>query len=89
MNFEVLSEDMEGDMLTFMIKFSYPLMVSIGTTSDMLIATIVNGALFSSSKSGTEVDPNFTMEKLLPRMLPGEEFAVALESTAANVETGL
>ena len=85
----MLSENMEGDILTLKIKFAYPLMVSIGTTSDMLIASIVDGALFSSSDSGTEVDPNFTMEKLLPRMLPGEEFAVVLESTAAKVETGM
>ena len=53
---------MESDLLTFILKFSYPLMVSIGLTPDMIVAKIVDGSLLSSADSGSEVDPNYRME---------------------------
>lgn len=84
-----MSDSVEGDILSFKIEFADPLMVSVGTIGDVLVARIEDASLLSSAESGSEVDPNFSMQKLLPRMLPGQEFAVALESTAAKVEAGM
>ena len=63
-------------------------MVSISSTSaDVLVGTIIDSSLFSSADSGTPIDENFFMEKVLPRMLTGD--TVSLETAAVAAEKGL
>ena len=54
-----------------------------------MITTVVDPALFASADSGTEINPKFFMEKVIPRMLPGEEFAVTLDKAGVAAEKGL
>ena len=88
LKFEVLSKSIEGDLCHFALKFESPELVSLAQTPDVLVVSIVNDSLLSSSESGVGVDPNFMIQKILPRMLPGEEFAETLETAGATVEKG-
>ena len=65
------------------------MLVSTGIESDVLIATISNASMFSSAETGIEIDPNFFMTKVLPKMLPRSELAVVMEAVAVVVEKGV
>ena len=83
----MLSKSVEDDFVYFTLKFDKQMMVSIASISpDTLIATIIDASLFCSAESFNEIDENFIMEKVLPRMLPGEEFAVTLDKAGKTAE---
>ena len=84
--FTVMSAGLENSLLMFKLDFENPLLVSMGSNKDKMIATIVDGSFFSSSENGLPIEPGFTIEQLLPKMLPGEEFEAALQTAQTSVE---
>ena len=61
----------DGEVLEFKLEFTNPLQVSIGYTNDVLVVGIVDASMFSSKETGLEIDPNYFMQLVLPKMLPG------------------
>ena len=85
LGFSVLSAGLENSLLKFKLLFDSPLLVSMGATNDMMIATIVDGSFFSSSENGLPLESGKQIEQPLPRMFPDEEFAAAMETTETAV----
>lgn len=79
LGFTVNAGNLKANGLSFKLVFEYPLMVSIGSQKDKMIATIVDGTFFASSDTGLPIPPGTTIEQLLPKMVPGEEFVMALD----------
>ena len=48
LGFTIESSGLEGDLLKFVIVFDDPIQVSIGSTKDMMVTTIIDGSFFSS-----------------------------------------
>ena len=48
LGFTIQSAGLEGDLLKFTIVFDQPIQVSIGSTKDMMVTTIIDGSFFSS-----------------------------------------
>ena len=82
-----MSAGLENSLLMFKLEFENPLFVSMGSSKDKMIATIVDGSFFSSSENGLPIEPGFKIEQLLPKMLPGEEFEAALQTAQTSVKT--
>ena len=85
LGFSVESAGIESGMMNFKFKFEYPLMISIGAKKDKMVATIVDGSFFAN-EDGQPIPPGTEIVQLLPKLLPGEEFAMALESTKTGME---
>jgi hypothetical protein len=79
LGFTVNAGNLKADGMAFKLIFDYPLMVSIGAKKDKMVATIVDGSFFASSDTGMPIPPGTTIEQLLPKMVPGEEFVMALD----------
>ena len=87
LSFVVGSAGIEDSLLLFKLDFDNPQKVSIGSQPDMAIATIVDGSFFADESTGIPIPPGTTIENRLPRMLPGEEFVMVIETTKETIET--
>ena len=45
--------------------------------------------MFASAATGIEIDPNFFMHQVLPKMLPDTEFTAVMTAAAEVVEKGV
>lgn len=86
LSFSVRVGGITDGMLSFKMKFDQPLKVSIGSEKDLMIATIVDGSFFASGETGMPIPPGTTIENVLPKMLPGEEFVMVMEKTKETME---
>lgn len=86
LSFSVRVGGITDGMLSFKMKFDQPLKVSIGSEKDLMIATIVDGSFFASGETGMPIPPGTTIENILPKMLPGEEFVMVMEKTKETME---
>lgn len=85
--FVVGSAGIEGSLLLFKLDFENPQKVSIGETPDKAIATIVDGSFFADEATGISIPTGTTIDNVLPKMLPGEQFVMVMETTKETIET--
>ena len=57
LEFYVLSAGLENNLLKFELQFDNPGQVSIGSISDVMVTTIVDGSFFSSEDNGLPILP--------------------------------
>ena len=57
LEFYVLSAGLENNLLKFELQFDNPGQVSIGSISDVMVTTIVDGSFFSSEENGLPIQP--------------------------------
>ena len=87
LDFDVFVDKLEGDKLFFKMKFVNPTLVSTGTLPDMLVATILDETFFCSGDKPTTIKAGTELKTILPRLLPGEEFATALQTTESTADS--
>ena len=87
LSFQVVSADIEDSMLTFKLKFDSPTAVSIGESKDVMVVTVADASFFASADSGLAIQEGTTITRVLPKMLPGEEFGAIMDTTKGSVES--
>lgn len=73
-------------MMYFKVDFDKPTAVSQGSQKDALVATVIDPAFFSGDGSYQTIEEGKEIVTLLPKLLPGEEFASTLESAGSSVQ---
>ena len=68
LKFEVLVKDIEGDKLKFKLRFENPTMVSQGSYSDILVATILDESFFCSEDSAETIPMGTEIITVLPQL---------------------
>ena len=74
----MIIDELAGDKLYFKLRFENPTMVSIGTKSDVMVATILDESFFCSADTPMTIEEGTEIRVVLPKLLPGEEFETVM-----------
>ena len=67
LDFEIMSANLDESFLVMKVQFKKPLLVSIGSKKDVMLAEVVNGQFFSTEEDGVPIPDGTTFNATLPK----------------------